>query len=81
MSLIEVLTMDYSMFKEYMGLIPILDAQERIINNNVASYPHLKEKKRKEVFNELEKLATPHELLNESDVVKTDQMLLKLQRF
>lgn len=79
MSLPEVLNLDYKTYAEFCQYIHILESRERMIQNDIAAYPHITDKKRKELHKDLYKTAFPDEL-NEVEVIKTDQLLIKLKR-
>lgn len=79
MGLSEVLNLDYSTYSEFCQYIPILENQERLIAYDVSAYPHIKDNKRNEIFKQVKNIAWPDDL-QEHEVIRTDQILIKLNK-
>lgn len=65
-------------FKYYKYIDPI-ENQERLIDNDVASYPHLKASTRTEIHGKIFSRAYVDEL-DTKEVLTTDQLFIKLNR-
>jgi hypothetical protein len=62
---------------KYYKAISVITASERIDDLNISSYPHMEEKGRKKLFKQYEKAYTQGKV-NESQIVKVEEMALKL---
>jgi len=80
MGLMDVLNLPYEMFNEFCRYITVIENQERLVDNDVSSYPHINPKDRDKIYKEVFKKAYP-EQLDDREVLTTDQAFIKLSKF
>ena len=57
----DLLSMDCQWFNMYYRAITVIEAQEELVGMQRVSYPHLKNKNRKDLHKKYSSLAYPHE--------------------
>jgi len=59
--------MDYRIATEYYNAITVIEAQQRLVEMNIADYPRMKSHDRKNFYNRIKKAAHPEEMQKKMD--------------
>ena len=67
----EISNLDFSIALEYYEAITVIDAETRIMDMQIESYPHMNESGRSKVYDSVRKQATKHQ---EEKVLSSEQL-------